>query len=95
MSEVRRVLRPGGWLVVVEPWRTPFLSVVHRMASNARARRLWKRLEALGTMIDLEGQTYVNWLDQPGAILTCLRRGFDVEVCRQRWGKLLFVGRKS
>ena len=94
LAEVRRVLGRGGRLVVVEPWRTPFLSLVHRIVASPHARRVWKRLEALGTMIDLEGQTYVDWLNHPAEVLTCLRRGFDVEVCRRRWGKLLFVGRK-
>lgn len=95
VAEVRRVLRPGGRLVAVEPWRTPFLSLVHRLAAGGPTRKLSARLDALGTMIDLEGPTYVNWLDQPAPILASLRSAFQVEICRARWGKLLFVGRKS
>lgn len=95
VSEVRRVLRAGGRLVAVEPWRTPFLSLVHVLAAGGPARKLSARLDALGTMIDLEGPTYENWLDRPAAILASLQSAFQVEICRARLGKLLFVGRKS
>jgi SAM-dependent methyltransferase len=95
VAEVRRVLRAGGRLVAVEPWMTPFLSIVHRLAAGGPARKLSARLDALGTMIDLEGPTYENWLGRPAAILTSLRSAFQVEICRARFGKLLFVGRKS
>jgi len=94
VAEVRRVLRAGGRLVAVEPWRTPFLSLVHRLAAGGPARKLSARLDALGTMIDLEGPTYENWLARPAPILASLRGAFEVEICRARWGKLLFVGRK-
>ena len=95
VREVRRVLRAGGRLVVVEPWRTPFLRLVHGLVANRFARKLSRRLDALGSMIELEAATYENWLGQPAPILAALRASFEAEICRVRWGKLLFVGRKA
>jgi SAM-dependent methyltransferase len=95
VCEVRRVLRAGGRLVVVEPWRTPFLRLVHGVVANRFARKLSRRLDALGSMIELEGETYETWLGRPAPILSALRASFEVEVCRTRWGKLFFVGRKA
>ena len=95
IGEVRRVLRGGGRLVAVEPWQTPFLSFVHWLTKRPFARRLSPRLDALATMIELEGETYTKWLDQSRAILAILQSAFRTEVCRARWGKLLYVGRKT
>ena len=95
VCEVRRVLRAGGRLVVVEPWRTPFLRLVHGLVANRFARKLSRRLDALGSMIELEGETYETWLGQPAPILAALRASFEAEICRVRWGKLFFVGRKA
>lgn len=94
ISEVRRVLRSGGRLVAIEPWRTPFLDVVHRIVRSSVARRLSPRLDALGTMIDLEGDTYRQWLAAPDRIRKVLDSAFLPEIHRARLGKLLFVGRK-
>jgi ubiquinone/menaquinone biosynthesis C-methylase UbiE len=95
MGEVRRVLRGGGRLVAVEPWQTPFLSFVHRVTKSRVARRLSPKLDALATIIELEGETYERWLDQPRPILAILQANFVTEICRAEWGKLLFVGRKT
>ena len=95
VGEVRRALRAGGRLVAVEPWRTPFLSFVHRLTKSPFARKLSPRLDALATMIELEGDTYEKWLDRARPILTILQSNFRTEICRAEWGKLLFVGRKT
>ena len=89
---VRRVLRPSGRIVVVEPWLTPFLALVHRSCSLGVARRLWGKLDALAAMIEHERDTYFHWLSQPEAILARLRADFAPEHEQVAWGKLTFVG---
>ncbi len=95
VQEVRRVLRPGGRLVVVEPWRTPFLRLVHWVGSFRIVRRLWPKLDALETMTEWESETYEQWLAQPELVLETLERGFVVERKLIRWGKLMWVGRRA
>jgi SAM-dependent methyltransferase len=94
LAEVRRVLRPGGRFVVVEPCLTPFLRVVHAVCASP-ARRLWGRLDALATMIDYEGETYRRWLASRAFVLRRLGEAFEPEQQRAEWGKLLFVGRNT
>jgi len=93
-AEVQRVLRPGGLFVIVEPWRTPFLDLVHSVGCSAPGRRLWSKMDALATMIEQEGDTYQRWLREPALICDVLRRRFEPTFMRTRWGKLLFVGRR-
>ncbi len=92
-AELRRVLRPEGRVVFVEPWLTPFLHVVHRVAQNPLARRLSVKLDALATMIENERQTYENWLGRPREISQLARRYFQPEHESFAWGKWNFVGR--
>ena len=92
-AELRRVLRPEGRVVFVEPWLTPFLRVVHRVAQNPLARRLSVKLDALATMIENERQTYENWLGRPREISQLARRCFQSEHESFTWGKWNFVGR--
>ena len=94
LADARRVLKPGGLFCAVEPWLTPFLSIVHTVCELPMARRLSGKLDALATMIDHERQTYEQWLRQPQLVIDALQNSF----ARQRqfisWGKLNFVGRK-
>ncbi|PYM13540.1 MAG: class I SAM-dependent methyltransferase, partial [Verrucomicrobia bacterium] len=93
LREVRRVLRPEGRFVVVEPWKTTFLRVVHGVCNLSIARRVWAKMDALATMIDRERATYERWLGQPDQILQLLRTHFEPERQSTAWGKLSFVGR--
>jgi SAM-dependent methyltransferase len=94
LQEVQRVLTPAGIFVVVEPWLTPFLRIVHAVCASP-ARRLFGRLDALATMIDYEGDTYHGWLANRAFILSRLSAAFEPQVRREQWGKLLFVGRNT
>jgi SAM-dependent methyltransferase len=93
LSEARRVLRPGGRIVIVEPWPTPFLSLVHRVCESRAARALSRKVDALATMIEHERATYEQWLSRPGMILGIIEDLFEAEKREIGWGKLLFVGR--
>jgi SAM-dependent methyltransferase len=94
LAEVQRVLRPGGLFVVVEPWLTPFLRVVHTVCASP-ARRLSRRLDALATMIDYEGDTYRGWLRDRAFVLSQLQGLFETQLRREQRGKLMFVGRST
>lgn len=92
LSEVRRVLRPGGRFVVVEPWQTPFLRVVHFVARQPVARRLWPKIDAFQTMTEREAETYFAWLGSPRQILATLSEHFTTERQSTALGKLMWVG---
>lgn len=92
-AELRRVLRPEGHVVFVEPWLTPFLRLVHTVTRNPLARRLSVKMDALATMIEHERQTYENWLGRPREISQLARRYFQPEHESFAWGKWNFVGR--
>jgi ubiquinone/menaquinone biosynthesis C-methylase UbiE len=93
LKEMRRVLRKDGRLVLVEPWLTPYLRLVHVVCANAVMRRLSKRLDALATMIQCERHTYEQWLSHPELILNLVRSCFVPKQQAIGWGKWSFVGR--
>lgn len=93
LSEVRRVLRPGGRFVAVEPWRTPFLTAVHFLARQSWMRALSSKADALQIMTDREAVTYFPWLAAGPEILPMFQAQFDTERCWRAWGKLMYVGR--
>lgn len=95
MAEAWRVLRPGGRLVLVEPWNTPFLRAVHRVSANPLLRRLWGKLDAFQVLYENEHDTYDNWLSRPGQVLEVLHRYFEPAQQRIGWGKLYFLGKRN
>ena len=92
LAEMRRIAAPDGHIVIVEPWLTPFLRVVHAACEQPLARRLWPKLDALATMIEEERETYERWLNAPEEHLALIRRHVAPQLLRQRWGKLIVVG---
>lgn len=91
-TEIQRVLRKGGRAVLVEPWLTPFLRLIHWVAAKQVARRCSIKLDALQTMIEHERRTYEQWLSQPELILTLAEEHFSPVHESFVWGKWNFVG---
>jgi len=91
-SEMQRVLRTSGRVLLVEPWLTPFLRFVHRVSENPLVRRLSNKMDALATMIDFERRTYEQWLSQPELVKKVARAHFVPVHESFAWGKWNFVG---
>lgn len=91
-SEMQRVLRKDGRVVLVEPWLTPFLKLVHKVSENPLARYLSNRMDALATMIQFERRAYEQWLSQPELIKKIARAHFQPVHESFAWGKWNFVG---
>jgi ubiquinone/menaquinone biosynthesis C-methylase UbiE len=93
LAEMQRVLRPDGRVIIIEPWATPFLQVVHFVTERRFARALSSRLDAFAAMTDHERPTYEAWLSRPQPILAAVAAQFETLVLRRRLGKLVFLGR--
>jgi SAM-dependent methyltransferase len=92
-EEVHRVLRSDGQVVIVEPWLTPFLKLVHSISAVRLLRRCSPKLDALATMIEYERATYEQWLSKPELILKLARAHFLPLQEEFAWGKWMFVGK--
>ncbi len=92
LAEMRRVLRPGGFVVIIEPWLTPFLRLVHAVCAFGLTRRVSTKIDALAVMIENERGTYEQWLHAPDAIRALLEKTFDRTKIETRWGKVTFLG---
>lgn len=94
LNEIHRILKPGGRIVVVEPWLTPFLRMLHAATSNSLLRSLWGKFDALSIMIKEEKETYFNWLSRPNEITALLHDRFHEEKKSVAWGKVMYLGQK-
>src|SRR5438874_1650575 len=94
LTEIHRVLKTDGRFVLIEPWETLFLKLIHWICENSILRHAWGKLDALAAMIEQEKQSYFHWLSRPDFVLTTLSKFFVPELRRTGLGKLQFVGRK-
>jgi ubiquinone/menaquinone biosynthesis C-methylase UbiE len=95
LSEVRRVLKPEGKFVAVEPWDTPFLRFVHFLSEKGAIRRLSAKFDSFAAMAHYEAPTYYNWMKRPDEIRNLLQEYFIPQTMDIGWGKLYFVGRPN
>ena len=93
LREMHRVLKPDGRGIIIEPWLTPFLRVVHVVTEHPLARRMSNTLDAFAAMTDEERPTYEAWLGRAEPILQAVTAEFEPIQLRRRWGKLVFLGR--
>jgi hypothetical protein len=92
LTDMHRVLRREGWVVIVEPWLTPSLRLVHLLCEIRPARGISRKVSALAEMIHYERATYDQWLAHPGSIASAARKYFSVIHESFAWGKWNFVG---
>jgi SAM-dependent methyltransferase len=93
LDEVKRVLRKGGLFVMVEPWLTPFLHLVHFASEITLVRFVSKKFDAFATMTHYEADTYFPWLASSKKILELLDDYFEPTLEKRSFGKLHFVGK--
>ncbi|HVH72282.1 MAG TPA: class I SAM-dependent methyltransferase, partial [Candidatus Dormibacteraeota bacterium] len=91
-SEMHRVLRKDGRVMFVEPWRTPFLGLIHHVSRIPIVRRLSGKMDAFATMVENEIRTYEQWLNQPELIKKIARAHFVPVQESSAWGKWNFLG---
>lgn len=92
LGEMVRVVRPGGRIVVIEPWPTPFLRFVNAVALVPAARRLSRKMDAYAVMYEEERVTYDAWLARSKDVLAMLTRHIAPSRLVFRWGKVVLVG---
>ncbi|CAN5889631.1 hypothetical protein BH23PLA1_BH23PLA1_25910 [soil metagenome] len=95
LAEIRRILKPDGHFVMVEPWQTPFLGVVHAACRRRWVRRASRKIAALARMIELERDTYESWLQASDFVLTTLQRHFRPTTVKIGRGKLMLVAQPA
>jgi ubiquinone/menaquinone biosynthesis C-methylase UbiE len=92
-AEMQRVLSKDGRVVIVEPWLTPFLRLVHATTGLRIARASSAKLRAFATMVENERPNYDAWLRNPLVIRSLSRACFRPVYESFRWGKWSFVGK--
>lgn len=92
LAGFQRCLHPRGRFMLVEPWRTPFLEMVHTVSKLRTARRMSKKVDAFARMMEEEAETYFRWLDRSDPLLDIIHAHFQPEREHIAWGKFMFVG---
>lgn len=94
VAEVHRALCSGGKFVVVEPWLTPFLRLIHFLSERRIIRAILPKFDAFATMVHYERETYFNWLRQPDIVYAVIANKLLAISCTKKFGKISFVGKK-
>ena len=92
LAQANRILKPHGNLYVIEPWSTPFLTLVHLIVERPLVRKFYAKGDALAVMTEHERDTYERWLGQPELVLKTFDQHFRSESMKTRWGKIAYVG---
>ena len=92
IAEMHRVVRRDGRIMLVEPWRTPFLTFAHFISEVRVFRRMSNKLDALAVMTEHEIVTYEQWLGHPDMIMKIIHAHFVPVHESFAWGKLRFAG---
>ncbi len=92
LGQACRILKPEGRFYVIEPWSTPFLTLVHLIVERPLVRRFYAKGDALAVMTEHERDTYEQWLGQPELIMRVFDEYFRTESKKTRWGKLAYIG---
>lgn len=95
LSEIKRVLRPTGWFVMVEPWETPFLRLIHFLSERKLIRSISSKFDAFDTMTRYEAKTYFQWLNGSSEVLGLLDKYFSSIYFEKGMRKLFFIGSKK
>lgn len=94
-SEIARVLRSDGKFIMIEPWETRFLNMIHFLSKFSLVKLTSPKFDALATMIHYEANTYFNWLSRKEEILVLLSKYFTEEYIHIGWGKINFIGKNK
>jgi len=92
LSEVGRVLKPTGRFIMVEPWETRFLKLIHFMSERTLIKTMSRKFDAFATMTHYEADTYFRWLRAPESIRRVLDEHFMTERATIQFGKFFFIG---
>jgi ubiquinone/menaquinone biosynthesis C-methylase UbiE len=94
VADAKRILKKNGKFIVVEPWQTSFLQVVHGACGISLVRKLSSKTDALATMIENEKDTYFNWLSRPDEVLQVFEKHFRINLKHVGFGKIMIVAEK-
>jgi len=95
LSEIKRVLRPTGKFVMVEPWESPFLRLIHFLSERKLMRAISNKFEAFDTMTRYEAKTYFQWINSSSEVLDLLDKHFTSIFFEKGMGKLFYIGSKK
>lgn len=94
LSEVWRVLKPGGHLIYVEPHMSICLKLFITIVFSPLAS-ISKKARAIRAMIEIEGETYKNWLANYSLFECQLKEMFVLNKKYVSWHNVACIARKA